>query len=208
MSQPVKLTRLAIFRDETSVSTDILATANYASNPRAHLTSKLGAATLASRENENLLFIPESIVKDVYGAGETKEAFETHVANLLGKSNGLFFQTGVQAQLLAMKIYAVRKGGNLCAWHGSCHLESAEMVSYKELYGLDRLLLGSDPDRLPTVDEIKAVLARPREERPVVVVVEIPNRTLGCETYTFSELEQLSAACKEADVMFHCDGAR
>jgi len=198
--------KLAIFRDEASVSFDIQQTAKYAENPKDYLTNVLGEETIEGRKQ--LLHIPSTLTKDVYGAGESKEAFETHIARLLGKSHGLFFQTGVQAQLSAMKIYCQRADRNLVAWHVSCHLESAEMVSYKELYGLDRVLLGAERDKLATVDEMKLVLQLPEAERPVAVVMELPNRNFGCETYTFSELEDLSAACEKANVKLHLDGAR
>lgn len=198
--------KLALFRDESSVAYDIQQTAKYASDPKAYLTNILGEETVQARRH--LLHIPSTLTKDVYGAGESKEAFETHIAKLLGKSHGLFFQTGVQAQLSAMKIYCQRAGRNLVAWHVSCHLESAEMVSYKELYGLDRVLLGADRDKLATVDEMKAVLKLPEAGRPVAIVLELPNRNFGCETYTFAELEELSAACAKANVKLHLDGAR
>ena len=57
-------------------------------------------------------------------------------------------------------------------------------------------------------EEIKEVLSLPPDERPVAIMIEVPNRVLGCQTYTFPQLEQISAACREADVKLHMDGAR
>ena len=94
------------------------------------------------------------------------------------------------------------------AWHVTSHLESAEGAAYKELYGLDHVLLGRNADNLPTVDEIKDALAVPENERPAAVLVEIPNRELGCQTYSYADLETISSACREAGVKFHMDGAR
>lgn len=202
-----QVTKLCMFQPEQSLDAQISRTAAYVKDPKDYLTSILGADALESRSS--LLCIPSTpIDKDVYGRGEAKGQFETHVAKLLGKQHGLFFQTGVQAQLAACKIHCQRAKQSITAWHISSHLESAEEAAYKELYSLSRQLLGRNKDALPSVAEIKEVLALPMEQRPAVIVVEIPNRTLGCETYEFTELEEISAACKEADVKFHMDGAR
>ncbi|KAF2642955.1 hypothetical protein P280DRAFT_538803 [Massarina eburnea CBS 473.64] len=44
--------------------------------------------------------------------------------------------------------------------------------------------------------------------RPGVILLEIPNRTLGCATYTFPQLQEISTICRSAGVALHCDGAR
>lgn len=181
-------------------------TADYARDPKAYLQRTLGPETFLARQD--LLSIPEKVDKDGYGSGKHKTAFEAHIAKLMGKPHGLFFLTGVQAQLSALKIHCDRKGNSRVAWHATAHLDEAEESSYRELYGLERRLVGGRRDALPTVEEIKDVLALPEAEKPAVLLVEIPNRTLGCATYTFGELEAISQACKAADVMLHCDGAR
>lgn len=181
-------------------------TAEYARNPRTYLESNLGNKALT--EKEDLLSIPDKVERDIYGNGEHKKHFEQYIAKLFGKEQGLFFITGVQAQLAAMKIHAGRAGKKTIAWHATCHLESAEEASYKELYSLDRILLGSDPDSLPTVEEIEKVLSLPEQDRPAAILIELPNRELGCQTYSFSHLEAISSACREAGVKFHMDGAR
>lgn len=171
------------------------------------MTSVLGSKVLDSRSS--FLCIPSTTMDtDVYGRSEAKARFETHIAKLLGKQHGLFFQTGVQAQLAACKIHCQRANKPIVAWHVSSHLESAEEAAYKELYSLSRHLLGKNKDALPSVAEIKEVLTLPADQRPAVIVVEVPNRTLGCETYSYAELKEISAACREADVKCHMDGAR
>lgn len=93
-------------------------------------------------------------------------------------------------------------------WHVSSHLESAERDAYQHLYKLERTLLGKSPEELPTVDEIKDVVSRAESSRPTAILLEVPNRTLGCNTYSFEELEAISQACRNANVRLHCDGAR
>lgn len=198
--------QLGAFAAKVTAEEAMSRTARYAKDPKAYLEETLGQATLSRRKVR--LSIPTTVDKDTYGTGTHKKGFEDHLAKLLGKAHGLFFITGVQAQLAALKIYCDRAGRNLVAWHVTSHLETAEEKSYEALYGLRRVLLGSDPKALPTVSEIKEVLDLPSTERPVAIVLEIPNRVLGCKTYTFAELETISKACKDAEVAFHCDGAR
>jgi len=201
-----EITELCMFQAAEPISVKLARTAEYAKDPKAYLARTVGDSVSVP---DGTRCIPsEPLVGDIYGMSTSKVEFETHIAKLLGKTTGLFFPTGVQAQLAAVKIYCERANKNSAAWHISCHLETAEQAAYKKLYGLDRILLGTVADKLATVEQIKTVLDRPEAERPAVIVVEIPNRVLGCETYTFSELEKLSAACKSANVAFHMDGAR
>ncbi|KAK4552525.1 hypothetical protein LTR86_010369 [Recurvomyces mirabilis] len=179
---------------------------HYASDPTAYLRENLGAEGF--EERKQMLCLPTEVDLDRYGGGAHKQHFEQHIATMLGKQHGLFFVTGVQAQLAALKGHCNARSRQKAAWHVSSHLEDCELSAYSELYGLQRQLLGSDPTALPTVKEITEVLDRPVHERPAAVLIEVPNRVLGCQTYTFSELEQLSQACRKAGVAFHMDGAR
>ncbi|KAK5173847.1 uncharacterized protein LTR77_002528 [Saxophila tyrrhenica] len=181
-------------------------TASYAASPKHYLEKTLGPSTFSQRQH--LLSLPDKIDKDIYGTGVHKTHFQQHIASLLGKEHGLFFLTGVQAQLAGVKAHCDFAGRNRVAWHGTSHLETAEEKAYQALYGLERVLLGSREDANPSVEEVRDVLALPEAQRPSVVVLEIPNRVLGCQTYSFPELEAISAACTEAGVRLHCDGAR
>jgi threonine aldolase len=200
------VTRLCVFAAPLSPTEAFSRTAEYAKDPKAYLIDLLGQDTFDERRH--LLSIPEVVDKDVYGDGQHKSHFESHIAGLFGKKYGLFFHTGVQAQLAALKIHCEEVGRSRVAWHVSCHLESAEEKAYDALYCLDRTLIGEDMNSSPTVSEIKQVLEVDEEARPGVVVLEVPNRVLGCATYTFDELREISSACKAAGVKLHCDGAR
>ncbi|KAK3625387.1 hypothetical protein LTR56_004006 [Elasticomyces elasticus] len=203
---PTELMQLCLFAAPMTAAERIGRTARYAEDPLRYLEHALGKDVFDSRRS--MLSLPETVDMDAYGNGTHKQHFEKHIAKFLGKQHGLFFFTGVQAQLAALKIYADRAGKNKVAWHVSSHLESAEERSFEALYGLERLLLGSDPEALPTVAEIQAIINLPEDERPAVVLLEVPNRVLGCKTYTFEELEAISSACQEAGVALHMDGAR
>lgn len=181
-------------------------TARYARGPDQYLVDQLGQGAFDAKKD--LMLLPETVDKDAYGSGTHKANFEKGLAGFFGKKAGLFFITGVQAQLAAVRIHCDRSRKLRVAWHVSCHLESAEERAYETLYHLERTLLGSDADKLPTVEEIKDVLSLPEDQRPAVVVLEVPNRVLGCQTYTFDELSKISSACRAAGVKLHCDGAR
>lgn len=107
-------------------------------------------------------------------------------------------------------MYCERAGRNIVAWHYTAHPEIAEESAWRYLYGFERILLGHShhKDRLPTLEEIQSVLNLPLHKRPAVILLEIPCRPLGCQSYTFSQLKEISDACKEKDVALHCDGAR
>lgn len=198
--------RLGTFGSSLSVPETFSTTARYAQDPPSYLRDALGSDTFEQRKH--LLFLSNEVDKDIYGNGSYRSRFAQHIANLLGKNSGLFFITGIQAQLAAIKVHCNKAGNNRVAWHRTSHLEFAEESAFDKLYGLDRIFLGQDEEHNPTIDEIKKVLSLPKGERPAVVLLEIPNRTLGCKTCSFAELEQISSACKAADVIFHCDGAR
>ncbi|KAK0936859.1 hypothetical protein LTR29_011538 [Friedmanniomyces endolithicus] len=199
-------TNLCVFSAPMKAHERIKRTAEYAEDPAGYLQKALGKETFESRRP--VLSLPGTVDMDAYGTGEHRQHFEQHIASFLGKQHGLFFVTGIQAQLAALKTHADRAGQTKVAWHLSCHLEWAEARSFETLYGLERLLLGSAPETMPTVDEIKRILGLPKEERPAAILLEIPNRVLGCQTYTFEELEEISSACREAGVVLHMDGAR
>lgn len=198
--------QLCMFMAPQTPAETFAQTSRYAENPVKYLQQALGQECF--EEKRPILSLPEKIDMGPYGSGEHIKHFENHISSFLGKKSGLFFMTGVQAQLCALKIYCERKGKRKVAWHVSSHLETAEEKAYEALYGLERVLLGSDPETLPTVEEIRKVVEVDEGERPAAILVELPNRVLGCRTYSFAELEEISKMCREMDVKFHMDGAR
>ncbi|TKA24438.1 hypothetical protein B0A50_06758 [Salinomyces thailandicus] len=206
-NQGTEPTKLCLFMPSMTVAEQISRVLRYVQDPVGYLKSSIGEAAFDRRKE--LLCVPYEIDRDVYGRSDSKHRFEEHVArNVLGKQHCLFFITGVQAQLAAIRIHCDHVGRPHAAWHVSSHLESAEERAFEALYGLKRTLLGKSATELPTAGEIKTVLSLPLAERPAVLLIELPNRELGCKTYTYLELEQIYQACKEAQVRLHLDGAR
>ena len=97
-----------------SASATIDRTARYVENPTEYLKKTLGDEVFEERKAKFCL--ANTIDKDAYGTGEHKQHFEKHMANLLGKERGLFFITGIQAQLAAIKFHCDRAGRNRAAW--------------------------------------------------------------------------------------------
>jgi threonine aldolase len=195
-----------VFLSRLTAEQTVRRTADYINDPEAYLRKSLGPETFEKRKD--FLSIPPKFDKDIYGNGEHKTHFQQHIAKLFGKDHGLFFVTGIQAQLAALKVHCERAGNNRVAWHATSHLETAELSAFDKLYGMERILIGKNENENPSVDDFKEILALPEAERPAAILLEIPNRVLGCRTYTFDELKIISDACKEAGVKFHCDGAR
>lgn len=182
-------------------------TLEYAISPRNYLIRKLGKDVIEQRSQ--LLNIPDELVdRDGYGTGVHKQNFEHHIATLLGKNHGLFFITGVQAQLTAMKIHCDNAGSDRVAWHYRSHLEIAEEHGFANVFHLQRTFVGKSPLEVPTVRDVEVITSLPMEERPAVILLELPNRELGCKTYPYDDLVQISQLCKAANVKLHMDGAR
>ncbi|KAN0092152.1 Pyridoxal phosphate-dependent transferase [Hyaloscypha variabilis] len=182
-------------------------TLEYATSPKNYLVRRLGEEVFKQRSH--LFSLPETLIdRDTYGTGVHKQHFEQHIATLLGKKHGLFFITGIQAQLTTVKIHCDRAGNNRVAWHYRCHLEIAEERAFAEVFHLQRTFIGKSQLQVPTVEDVKAITSLPVDERPAVVLLELPNRELGCKTYPFEDLVQISKLCKAANVKLHLDGAR
>jgi hypothetical protein len=201
--------QLCVFREPASAAETFMRTARYAENPNVYLEKTSDKLAFTTRGNMSSPMPEGSTVDmDLYGSGSCKARFEQTIARKLEKLHGTFFLTGTQAQLAALKTHVIRQGRNLTGWHPSSHLETSEQKAYKYLYNLNRVLIGDDASRLATMDEIRSVVSRPVDQRPGVVLLEIPNRALGCATYTFPQLQEISKICRSAGVALHCDGAR
>ena len=123
-NKPGRVVHLSRFINDQTPAQAIQQTADYARQPRIYLESTLGNKVLTDREE--LLCIPDIVDRDYYGVGDHKKHFEQHIAKLFGKEHSLFFITGVQAQLAAMKIHSDRAGkshfGVLPMWGDWCVL--------------------------------------------------------------------------------------
>jgi len=206
---PPPVTKLTPGWHDAGPVEDLQATLEYALSPNDYLVRRLGKEVIEERAKKGLLsLLPAPVDRDRYGKGAHKQHFEQHIANLLGKHHGLFFITGVQAQLAALKIHCVQAQNHRVAWHARSHLEIAEERAFAEVFGLQRVFLGTSPLEVPAVADVEALTSRPVEKRPAVLLLELPNRELGCKTYPWDDLVEIAKLCKDANVRLHMDGAR
>lgn len=139
---------------------------------------------------------------DIYGKGSLIEGFEAEVAALLGKEAALFFPSGTMAQMIALRVWAERKGCDNVAMHPTAHLEKDENWGYQRLHGLHGVIVGQ-PTELLTLAELEAV-----PEPLSSVLIELPQRWLGGELPTWDELTAISDWARERAIYMHLDGAR
>lgn len=142
------------------------------------------------------------IEADTYGKGALIEDFEAEVAALLGKEAALFSPSGTMAQMIALRVWAERRGCDNVAMHPTAHLEKDENWGYQRLHGLRGVIVGQ-PTQLLTLMELEAV-AEPLSS----VLIELPQRWLGGELPSWDELTAISAWARERSIFMHLDGAR
>lgn len=128
----------------------------------------------------------------------------------------MFFPTGVAAQNAALAVYADlpfrshrTEPPPSVILHGTSHLVKYEEEAYSQLLGLTALIAG-DEHRILAVSDVEGHLSRLAAvgSRPVVILVELPHRVLGCETLPWDELLALRELADKYDVPLHLDGAR
>ncbi len=139
---------------------------------------------------------------DQYGKGDSIRSFETHLAKLFGHEDCVFLQSGTMAQLIAMRIWTDKKNNPQIAFHPTCHLEIHEQNAYKVLHNLKAELIG-EKDRLFTHADLKNL-----KTKPSAVIFELPQREIGGQLPTWSDLIEQIEYLKSKNIIVHLDGAR
>jgi len=139
---------------------------------------------------------------DIYGEGETIQAFEQKVADLLGYEAGLFVVTGTMTQPTVLELVTKQKRNSIVAMHPSSHIYVHERQGYQLQSRFNILPVGNQYqtwklDDLKTwPDEIAAVL------------YELPMREIGGQLPSWDELEKIKTYCADQGIHLHMDGAR
>ncbi|MFF2019562.1 threonine aldolase family protein [Paenibacillus sp. NPDC058177] len=139
---------------------------------------------------------------DIYGTGKVIEDFQANMAEVLGKEAAVFFPSGTMAQQIALRIWCDRKGLSQVAYHPLCHLEIHEEDGLKQLHHIESVLL-ADKHRLITLEDVQGM-----PEEVACLLLELPQREIGGQLPEYSELEAISAYCREKGIYLHLDGAR
>ncbi|MEF1257008.1 MULTISPECIES: threonine aldolase family protein [unclassified Vibrio] len=143
-----------------------------------------------------------NVAHDVYGEGETIQAFEQKVADLLGYEAGLFVITGTMTQPTVLELVTRQKRNPIVAMHPSSHIYVHERQGYQLQNRFNILPVGNEfkPWKLEDLqawpDEIAAVL------------YELPMREIGGQLPSWQELERIKQHCAENNIHLHMDGAR
>jgi threonine aldolase len=139
---------------------------------------------------------------DRYGEGSLINDFERDIAALLGKEAAVFLPSGTMAQQIALRIWAGCKRIPTVAFHPTCHLEIHEQKGYELLHGLQGRLVG-ERSRLLTLDDLRATPG------PLAaLLLELPQREIGGQLPSWSDLEAQVAWARDRGVAVHLDGAR
>ena len=146
--------------------------------------------------------IPPDTELDRYGDGGVVTALEERVAGLLGKPAAVFFPSGTMAQQVTLRVHAERTGRRTVLFHPTCHLRLHEEGALERVQGLVGRPVGG-PDRLLTIDDLKAVA-----EPPAALLIELPQREIGGQQPPFDELCEQLAWARERGAATHLDGAR
>lgn len=212
MRAEIMLLHLISFTSSTAVPSAV--TDLYAPFPRVtavEAIAQLGVAAASQLEGGE----PEDI-RDVYGGNsEWLAGFEAEIASALGKQKAMFFLTGVAAQNAALAVHAelpIRGRGApppCLMMHDTSHLVRYEDKAYKELLGINSLIVGHK-DRVLTAKDLQKDLERLANvgQGPCMILVELPQRELGCVAPPWSELVEMSRLAKQYGTRLHLDGAR
>lgn len=139
---------------------------------------------------------------DMYGAGKLIEDFQDRIARYLGKESAVFFPSGTMAQQIALRIWCDQKGLKKVAYHPLCHLEIHEENGLKELHHIEPILL-ADKSRPIQLEDVLSL-----SEDISCLLLELPQREIGGQLPDYSDLEAISAYCRDKGIKLHLDGAR
>ena len=151
-------------------------------------------------------YVKDDEYGDNYGAGDYIANFEKQIANLLGKESAVFMPSGTMAQQIALRIWCEKKNNNKVVFHPTAHPEIAEHMGYSFLHNIKRVQFGAPEllsHRLLTLKDFQNI-----HESFAVALIELPQRPIGGQLPSWTELSQISKWCEEKEVILHLDGAR
>jgi len=144
----------------------------------------------------------QSTTWDIYGAKGPVSELESRVAQLLDKPAAAFFPSGVMAQQAALRAWCDRSGCRRVALPDLSHLLHHEGDGPRVLHDfeLHPLTIGAVTARGEHVVAIPG--------RVGAILVELPLRDGGYLLPSWSELVEVSSACRGRSIPLHFDGAR
>ncbi len=145
---------------------------------------------------------------DVFREDPTVLELEQKVANMFGKEAALFTPSGTMANQIAIKLHT--QPGNQVVCDKTAHIYNFENGGIAVNSGCSVKLMNGDRGRF-TADEVKASLQVNGPyymQESALVSIENTTNLGGGATWDITEIEKISAVCKENNLPFHLDGAR
>ena len=140
--------------------------------------------------------------------------FESQVAKEFGKDDAVFMPSGVMAQSIALLIQNQQTNKKSFACHVTSHLLIHEQHGYKQLCGLDPVILPTTEAKAENTGflGVPPLLHQHLKEADLddvsTVILELPHRELGGKLTPFEDISKMSEDLVLSGIAFHCDGAR
>lgn len=161
-----------------------------------------GVQSMQKQLLELVDYVDPHLAADRYGQGDVIRRFEEKIAACLGKEAALFFPSGTMAQQIALRVWSDRSGRTAVGMNPTCHLFRDEQDGYRELHGLDAVMVGEWHRQIQPAD------LDPAKKGLGALVIELPQRNNGGSLPTWDELVEIRAWTKANGVVLHLDGAR
>jgi threonine aldolase len=144
---------------------------------------------------------------DVYGEDPTINRLQEEAARLLGFEAALFVPSGTMGNEIAIKLLS--EPGQEVLADERCHVVQYELAGMAALSGVMPRVVRS-PDGLLTPELVRGALKPKAYYRSDLglAVLENTQNLAGGTVYPLDQLRQTIAACREAGLRIHLDGAR
>ncbi|MFT4522024.1 MAG: threonine aldolase [Bacteroidia bacterium] len=144
---------------------------------------------------------------DVFGEDPTVNRLEQSLANTFGMDAGLYCASGTMANQIALKVQTNGPGEVIC--DETAHIYRYEGGGLSFNSGISASLIDGKRG-IFTADQAKKNINPDNIHYPPTQLISVENTANrgGGAIWPLSELEDLSALCKEHQLAFHLDGAR
>jgi threonine aldolase len=144
---------------------------------------------------------------DLYGEDPTVNRLQERVAELLGFEAALLVPSGTMGNEIAMRLLGAR--GQLVLADSRSHVVQHELAGMAALSGMAPLAVATEDGRLRPQHVRDAVQPRMlNRPEPALAVLENTHNLGGGVVSSVEETHELIAACREAGLRVHIDGAR
>ncbi len=163
-----------------------------------------------TKPNKDMLeaMMQAKVGDDVYKEDETVNELETKIANMFGKSHGLFFPSGSMANQAAIKLHTNPGDQVICDKYAHIYNYEGGGASFNS--GVSCKLIDGQRGMF-TADQVDEAINPPDfYHSPLTKLVEIENTTNkgGGACWDFNEILKIKTIAKNNGLGYHLDGAR